>query len=80
MKIGIIGTGNIGGALAHRFRATGHDVAIATLFDERHQLLSEGYYFVRPREPSFDCMQRGGPLTPTRIATIRESLGADATS
>ena len=29
MKIGIIGTGNIGGALARRFRATGHDVAIA---------------------------------------------------
>jgi len=24
--------------------------------------------------------ERGGPLTPTRIATIRESLGADATS
>ena len=29
MKIGIIGTGNIGGALARRLRATGHDVAIA---------------------------------------------------
>ena len=29
MKIGIIGAGNIGGALARRFRATGHDVAIA---------------------------------------------------
>jgi predicted dinucleotide-binding enzyme len=29
MKIGIIGTGNIGGGLARRFRATGHNVAIA---------------------------------------------------
>ena len=29
MKIGIIGSGNIGGALARRFRAAGHDVAIA---------------------------------------------------
>ena len=29
MKIGIIGAGNIGGALARRFRAAGHDVAIA---------------------------------------------------
>jgi len=29
MKIGIIGAGNIGSALAHRFRAAGHDVAIA---------------------------------------------------
>ena len=29
MKIGIIGTGNIGGALTRRFRATGHGVAIA---------------------------------------------------
>ena len=29
MKIGIIGTGNIGGALVRRFRATGHDVVIA---------------------------------------------------
>lgn len=29
MKIGIIGTGNIGGALARRFQATGHDVCMA---------------------------------------------------
>jgi len=29
MKIGIIGAGNIGGALSRRFRAAGHDVAIA---------------------------------------------------
>ena len=29
MKIGIIGAGNIGGALAHRFGAAGHDVTIA---------------------------------------------------
>jgi predicted dinucleotide-binding enzyme len=29
MKIGIIGAGNIGGALARRFRATGHEVFIA---------------------------------------------------
>jgi len=29
MKIGIIGAGNIGGALARRFRAAGHDVALA---------------------------------------------------
>lgn len=29
MKIGIIGAGNVGGALAHRFGATGHEVTIA---------------------------------------------------
>ncbi len=29
MKIGLIGAGNIGSALARRFRAAGHDVAIA---------------------------------------------------
>ncbi len=29
MKIGIIGSGNIGGALTQRFRAAGHDVAAA---------------------------------------------------
>ncbi len=29
MKIGIIGTGNIGGALTRRFRALGHEVAVA---------------------------------------------------
>src|SRR4051812_4950444 len=29
MKIGIIGAGHIGSALVHRFRAAGHDVAVA---------------------------------------------------
>lgn len=29
MRIGIIGAGNIGGALTRRFRAAGHDVAVA---------------------------------------------------
>ncbi len=29
MKIGIIGSGNIGGALTRRFRAAGHEVAVA---------------------------------------------------
>ena len=29
MNIGIIGAGNIGGALAHRFRAAGHNVAVS---------------------------------------------------
>ena len=29
MKIGILGAGNIGSALAHRFRAVGHEVTIA---------------------------------------------------
>ena len=29
MKIGIIGAGNIGGALAHRFGAAGHEVTVA---------------------------------------------------
>lgn len=29
MKIGIIGSGNIGGALTHQFRAVGHEVSIA---------------------------------------------------
>jgi predicted dinucleotide-binding enzyme len=29
MKIGIIGAGNIGSALVHRFRAAGHDVVVA---------------------------------------------------
>ncbi len=29
MKIGIIGSGNIGGALTRRFRAVGHEVAVA---------------------------------------------------
>ena len=29
MKIGIIGTGNIGGTLARKLRAAGHDVRVA---------------------------------------------------
>lgn len=30
MKIGIIGAGNIGGNLARRFTAAGHEVAVAS--------------------------------------------------
>jgi beta-mannosidase len=37
---------------SYRFGPPTHDLAIATLFDESDRVLSEAFYFVRPREPS----------------------------
>jgi beta-mannosidase len=38
---------------SYRFGPPKHDLAIATLFDDQHRVLSEAFYFVRPREPSY---------------------------
>jgi beta-mannosidase len=37
---------------AYRFGPPQHDVAVATLFDDRHEVLSEAFHFVTPREPA----------------------------
>jgi beta-mannosidase len=37
---------------AYRFGPPKHDVVIATLYDEQHQVLSEAFHFVQQREPS----------------------------
>jgi beta-mannosidase len=38
---------------AYRFGPPKHDLAIATLFDNQHRVLSEAFYFVKAREPAF---------------------------
>ena len=38
---------------AYRFGPPEHEVAIATLFDDQHQVVSEAFYFVKPTEPAF---------------------------
>jgi beta-mannosidase len=38
---------------AYRFGPAKHDLAIATLFDDQHHVLSEASYFVKAREPAF---------------------------
>ncbi len=37
---------------AYRFGSPQHDLAVATLFDERHDVLSEAVYFVKACEPA----------------------------
>jgi len=37
---------------SYRFGPPSHDAVVATLFDGRHEVLSEAFYFVQPREPS----------------------------
>jgi beta-mannosidase len=50
---------------AYRFGPPQHDVVVATLFDERREVLSEAYFFVRPREPA-------------RLPAVRLEAGASA--
>jgi beta-mannosidase len=38
---------------AYRFGPPKHDLAVATLFDEQRQVVSEAFYFVKSREPSW---------------------------
>ena len=38
---------------SYRFGPPRHELAIATLFDDRHQVLSEAFYFVKSREPGY---------------------------
>jgi len=38
---------------SYRFGPPQHELAIATLFDERRQVLSEAFYFVRAQQPAF---------------------------
>ena len=38
---------------SYRFGPPQHDLAIATLLDDRHEVLSEACYFVKPREPAY---------------------------
>jgi beta-mannosidase len=37
---------------AYRFGPPQHDLVVATLLDEEHRVLSEAFFFVRPREPA----------------------------
>jgi beta-mannosidase len=38
---------------AYRFGPPGHDLAVATLYDDQHHVLSEAFHFVQAREPAF---------------------------
>jgi beta-mannosidase len=54
---------------AYRFGPPGHDLAVATLFDERHEVLSEGFHFVRPREPAI--------LPAVHLKAVAERVGEE---
>jgi predicted dinucleotide-binding enzyme len=81
MKIGIIGTGNIGGALARRFRATGHDVAIAN--SRGPASLQELARETGARPVTIDEVVQGAELVivaipMTKVASLPAHLFADA--
>ncbi len=81
MKIGIIGTGNIGGALARRFRATGNDVAIAN--SRGPASLQELARETGARPVTIDEIAQGAELVVvaipmTRVASLPAHVFADA--
>ena len=81
MKIGIIGAGNIGGALARRFRATGHDVAIAN--SRGPASLQELARETGARPVAIDAVVQGAELVVvaipmTQVASLPARLFADA--
>jgi predicted dinucleotide-binding enzyme len=81
MKIGIIGTGNIGGALARRFRATGHDVAIAN--SRGPASLQELARETGSHPVAIDAVVQGAELVVvaipmTQVASLPARLFADA--
>jgi predicted dinucleotide-binding enzyme len=69
MKIAIIGTGNIGGALARRFRATGHDVAIAN--SRGPASLQELAHETGARPVTIDEVVQGAELVVVAIPTVK---------
>jgi predicted dinucleotide-binding enzyme len=81
MKIGIIGAGNIGGALARRFRATGHDVAIAN--SRGPASLQELARETGSHPVAIDAVVQGAELVVvaipmTQVASLPARLFADA--
>ena len=81
MKIGIIGTGNIGSALARRFRATGNDVAIAN--SRGPASLQELARETGARPVAIDAVVQGAELVVvaipmTQVASLPARLFADA--
>ena len=81
MKIGIIGAGNIGGALARRFRATGHDVAVANSRGPASLREFERETCARP--VTIDEVVQGAELVivaipTTKVASLPAHLFADA--
>lgn len=81
MKIGIIGPGNIGGALARRFRASGHDVAMAN--SRGPASLQELAREIGARPVTIDEVVQGAELVVvaipmTKFASLPAHLFADA--
>jgi predicted dinucleotide-binding enzyme len=81
MKIGIIGAGNIGGALARRLRATGHDVAVAN--SRGPTSLRELERETGARAVTIDEVVQGAELVivaipMTKVASLPAQLFADA--
>ncbi len=83
MKIGIIGAGNIGGALTRRFRAVGHDVAVAN--SRGPASLAELVKETGARAVSVDEAARGNDVVVVtiplkRIEDLPSGLFADASA
>jgi beta-mannosidase len=53
---------------AYRFGPPQHDVVIATLLDDRREVLSEAFYYVRARDPA--------PLSAVRLEVEAKTAGA----
>ena len=63
---------------SYRFGPPQHEAAIATLFDDQHRVLSEAFYFVQPREPSFlSAVQLDAEATTTGAGCYQVALRCD---
>src|SRR5262249_18483295 len=63
---------------AYRFGPPQHDLAVATLFDGRHRVVSEAFYFVQPREPPLlPAARLDAEAEPTREGRFRVVLHCD---
>ena len=78
MRIGIIGAGQIGGTLARRLTAIGHEVAIANDNQKQHPINAMDYALVLPTPPAAHQFQRTAVFPKDRVIDHRCELPAAA--
>lgn len=75
MKIGVLGAGRVGGALAHRWRQAGHDVAVSTRDTIAETVAgAEVVLLAVPASAAPDVLAAAGPLDGTVLVDATNNL------